>query len=289
MNIYQNTSNSKIKFKLVSFENKDQWKNWRDGGLTPEDTSALMGENLWQSPQDLLEKKLVQNKTDKPVTEAMLKAKEHRPLAIKAYKAEHPNYNLTPLNLQNIAQPWLIAHVDLFDIKNAHIVEVRCGQTAYDRALNKSFPPKPYWAEAQHILALTGLKFITMYFHTENPDKKPFSVKIWRKDEYIGRMLSEAETFINKVSNLNLNLNLRSSQEYNGNTHYNTANNPDNIAEEFLKAKEALENEKQMARKVYEAVIGKSLKVDKLTYQKYVPSHFDKKGRLTALGQSLLF
>lgn len=280
MNTYTNKPNSKIKFKLVSFENKEQWKTWRDAGLTPEDTTALMGENPWESPEDLLVRKTQEAETQKPVTEAMLKAREHRPLALQAYKTENPQYEPTPLNIQSISSPWLIAHVDLFDLKRAHIVEVRCGETAYEKALNKSFPPKPYWAEAQHILALTGLKFITMYFHNGNPEKKPFSIKIWRKDEYVSRLLIETKDFINKVSELKTKKleNLPTQPK-----------EMDSIAEEFLKAKNALEAEKQMARKVYEAVIGKSHKVDKSTYQRYVPSHFDRQGRLTALGQSLLF
>jgi putative phage-type endonuclease len=268
---------SKIKFKLVSFENKDQWKLWRDGGLTPEDTSALMGENPWETPEDLLARKTQESNPEKPATEAMLRAKEHRPVALEAYKAENPQYELTPLNIQNITNPWLIAHVDLFDLKNAHIVEVRCGENAYQKALDKAFPPKPYWAEAQHILALTGLKFITMYFHNGNPDKKPFSIKIWRKEEYISRMLQEAKAFMEKLSEI------RSSHQK------SVENHSQQITEEFLKAKVALEQEKALARKVYEAVIGKAPKVDKQTYQRYVPSHFDNKGRLTPLGQSLLF
>jgi putative phage-type endonuclease len=273
-----NTNNSKIKFKLVSFENKEQWKTWRDKGLTPEDTSALMGENPWESPEDLLIRKTQKNPEDgnKPVTQAMLKAKEHRPLALEAYRKEHPQYELSPLNIQNIANPWLIAHADLFDMKNAHIVEVRCGENAYEKALNKSFPPKPYWDEAQHILALTGLKFITLYFHNGNPDKLPFTIKVWRKDEYITRMIKESKDFMSKVSQVL-------------NAHSDAAENkPNNLTEELVKAQRALEYEKLLARKVYEAVIGKAAKVDKDTYQKYVPSHFDKKGRLTPLGQSLL-
>jgi putative phage-type endonuclease len=266
-------NNNKMKFKLVSFENKEQWKNWRDSGLTPEDTSALMGENPWESHEDLLKRKTQESPTEKTVTEAMNKAKEHRPLALEAYKNEYTQYELSPHNIQSVTNPWLIAHVDLFDLKKAHLVEVRCGEGAYNKAVDKPFPPKPYWAEAQHILALTGLKFITMYFHNGNPDKLPFTVKIWRKEEYISRMLTEAKNFMNKIHEI------RNREQY---------EKLSPIEVETLKAKEALENEKQMARKVYEAVIGKSSKVDKQTYQKYVPSHFDNKGKLTPLGQSLL-
>lgn len=260
------TSTSKMKFKLVNLENKEQWKAWKNLGLTPEDTSALMGENPWESTEDLLKRKIQGfegNQEEKPLTQAMLKGKEHRPLALEDYRKENPQYELSSVNIQNIANPWLLAHVDLFDLKSAHLVEVRCGEGAYDRTVNKSFPPKPYWAEAQHILAITGLKFITMYFHNGNPEKKPFSLKIWRKDEYISRMINEAKSFMEKLQAHQREL-------------------------EALKAKKAFEEEKEMARKVYQAVIGNSPKVDKLTYQKYVPSHFDKKGRLTPLGQSLL-
>jgi len=262
--------NNKIQYKLISFENKDQWMAWRQAGLTPEDTSAIMGENPWESYQDVLQRKIGQTPAEKPVTEAMIRGKEHRPLALQAYKDQAPEFDLYPANVENIANPWLIAHVDLLDVKKLHIAEVRCGQTAYDKALNKSFPPKPYWAEAQHILALTGLKYITLYFHTENAEKQPFSIKVWRKEEYISRMVNEAKTFITQVKEINR---IKKIEQQNL---------------ELAKAKEALEQEKTMARNVYAAVIGKSPKVDKETYQKYVPSHFDRKGRLTPLGQSLL-
>lgn len=258
------------KYKLISFNNKEEWRAWCDQNITPEDSAALMGENPWESPEDLLTRKTSVVSSQKPITEAMIKGKEHRPLALEAYKQENPSFKLSSANIQSTSMPCLIAHVDLFDTRASHIVEVRCGDAAYDKAVGKAFPPKPYWAEAQHILAITGLKYITLYFHNANEEKKPFSIKVWRKDEYISRLGNECKTFITQMTEI------KKIKEIEKQSH------------EIQKAKEALEMEKEMARKVYSAVIGKSPKVDKETFQRYVPSHFDRKGRLTPLGQSLL-
>jgi putative phage-type endonuclease len=257
-------------FRLRTFDNKEAWTSWCHNGLTPEDTAVIMGENPWGSVEELLARKTGAIAPEKEVTQAMLKGREHRPKATQAYQKEHPECNLTTANLESTSLPWLRSNVDLFDIKTLHIAEVRCGESAYEKAKDKSFPPKPYWAEAQHILAVTGLKYLQIYFHTPTEEKPPITIKVWRKEEYISRMIQESKKFMESIQSGKslLEAKLRTEQ--------------------VKKAKEALEEERNLARSVYEAIVGKAPKVDKDTYQKYVPTHFDRRGRLTPLGESLL-
>jgi len=265
-------------FKTIDFANKENWLQWCQEGLTAEETSIIMGENPWENKETLFKRKTGELSQEKPETSAMVIGKEVRPLAIQAYKNINPELELRPQNIQNLDVWWLRAHIDLMSKFPLHITEIRCGEGSYEKAKNSLYPPKPYWAEAQHILAATGLKYLNLFFYHPNTntmeDKAPIQLTVWRKEEYISRMLRECNLFMEQVIQRKLILKedlLEHRQE-----------------NEQNKAQKALEEEKEMARTVYRAVLGQAPKVDLSIYQKFVPSHFSKKGKLTPLGKSLL-
>jgi putative phage-type endonuclease len=262
------------KFKSMEFPNKENWQKWCQEGLCAEETAIIMGENPWENKETLFKRKTGELSCEKPETSAMVLGKEIRPLAIEAYKTLNEGLDLKPKNIQNLDIWWLRAHVDLMSSFPLHIAEIRCGEGSYEKAKNSLYPPKPYWAEAQHILATTGLKCINLFFYHPNTntleDKTPLVMTVWRKEEYISRMLREANLFMESV--IQKRMMIENEIKLNG----------------HAQAELALLKEKELARNVYQAVLGQAPKVDKSIYQKFVPSHFNKKGRLTPLGKSLL-
>jgi hypothetical protein len=267
-------------FKTMEFSDKENWLKWCQEGLTPEESAIVMGENPWEGKETLFKRKTGELCQEKPETSAMVLGKEIRPLAIEAYRTINEGLELHGQNIQNLDIWWLRSHVDLMSRFPLHIAEIRCGEGSYEKAKNSLYPPKPYWAEAQHILATTGLKYLNLFFYHPNTNtlegKEPIQMTVWRKEEYISRMLRECNIFMEQVlqKRRTIKEDLLVSKE--------------SKIQEAEKAKEALEEERDLARSVYQAILGQAPKVDKETYQKFVPSHFTKKGNLTPLGKSLL-
>jgi putative phage-type endonuclease len=270
--------NSKLhSFSIVRFADKPSWENWRRTGLTAEDTAILMGENPWHDKKELLERKCGILPPQQEPNQAMIQAKAHRPVALETYRQEHPDLRgIAPANLENNVRPWLRAHVDLFHARTLHIAEVRCGQRAWAAAKDSPFPGKPYWAEAQHILAVTGLKFLHIYHHTGEPNQAPITLKVWRKDEYVSRMIGEAEKFLREIEETKATMDI------------GVLGSTDRKAQEVLAAQEAFAAQRKEALAVYQALLGKAPRVDKETYRRYVPTHFTRSGKMTDLGKSLL-
>lgn len=267
-------------FKTVEFSTKESWQNWCQEGLSAQETAIIMGENPWESKETLFKRKTGELSQEIPETSAMTLGREIRPKAIEAYKSLHEGVDLRPQNIQNLNIWWLRAHVDLMSKFPLHIAEIRCGEGSYEKAKNSLYPPKPYWAEAQHILATTGLKYLNLFFYNPNSEtqdvKPPLQMTVWRKEEYISRMLRESNIFMEAVIQKKLLIKEQLEEL--------TAHNQ-SLA---LEAKRSLEEEKELARSVYRAVLGQAPKVDISIYQKFVPSHFNRKGKLTPLGKSLL-
>jgi len=173
--------------------------------------------------------------------------------------------------------------VDLFHARTLHIAEVRCGLRAWTEAKESPFPGKPYWAEAQHILAVTGLKFLHIYHHTGEPNQSPITLKVWRKDEYISRMVGEAEKFMLEIKEAKENMALSSFPQ-----PIQTQTQTQAQAQAQAQSTLALSQKREEALSVYQAILGKAPRVTKDTYRRYVPTYFTRSGKMTELGKSLL-
>jgi len=192
-------------FELKHFENKEDWRLWTHNGITAEDAAIIMDENPWETREELLVRKANVAPAEKPVTEAMERGRNERPKALELYKALSHLPELAPANIANVSRPWQICHVDGLDFATWHLAEIRCGEAAYQRAKGKTLPPRPYWAECQHILATTGLRLIHLYFHTTLSGEQPITMKVWRSDKYIQKLIEAEKEFLNEMFALRAN------------------------------------------------------------------------------------
>ena len=247
------------------------WEVWRHENIDAEDSAKICGENPWETAEELLARKSepMPGPGRKPENAAMVRGRALRPLALAAYRALcGGGKGLKPRNLRRADIPWMIAHPDLFDPKTLKIAEVHCGRAALEKAVATGRLPKPYWAEAQHTLAVAGLKFLEVYLHNADADadadadaendadkiKTGKVFKVWAEREYQAKMLSMEAKF----------------------------------REELL----ALKGQKTTFRPVMEAVMaaiaGQGPRVDYRQYRSVVPAYVLPDGGPTDTGKRIL-
>jgi putative phage-type endonuclease len=243
-------------FKIKKFEDKESWNRWIESGITPSDAAAIMGENPWEDQKSVLNKKL--HGTKKEVTPTMSLAREFKPNAILEYQNILGGEPLSKVNIASIERPWQIAHIDGLRFNPIHLVEVRCGQSAYKEASENKRIPKPYWAEAQHIMSITNFKEMFMYF--SHKTGAGVTLKVLRSLSFIEKMNQTEEEFLDILA----------------------------VEERKLAAQREKESIKVLALATWDAVLKKAPKVEKDIYNQFVPTYITKRGKLTPLGESLL-
>lgn len=231
------------------FAQRTEWLAWTKTGLMAEDAPTILGENPWKTPAELLREKSQGEET--PKTEAMQTALLHRPQILEAYQ-KTSGEELQKANIQSKERPWQRAGLDGISKNRWHIVELKAGEYAYKKALELQRVPAFYYAEGQHILAITGLPYMTFHFHTGKKEDKPLSLQLRRNPKYIERLLEKETAFFQLLKTQKLN------------------------------------PSKALLQQVQNAIRKIGPKVDFPTYQSVVPSFVTPLGELTKEGQALL-
>ena len=181
-------------FNVLHFEQgSKEWLEWRHTGIGASDASTVMGDNRFESPEELLYAK--KNKIIEPPNEAMKKGTRLEPIARDLY-IEKTGIKVIPLCLQDKKDPWIIASMDGITKDFTHIVEIKCGQSAYWQA-NKGIVPDYYYGQLQHQMMITGLKEVDYWCYW--PDQKPILQNVKRDETYIKSMYKREKEFIRKL------------------------------------------------------------------------------------------
>lgn len=241
-------------------ETHSAWEIWRHEGIDAEDAATLSGENPWESPETLLARKAQLLPTRKPVTEAMILGRENRPKALEAYRTAVGIKTLRPANLELISDPRLIAHPDLLCFQPLHIAEVHSGESALKKAQAMGKIPKPYWAEAQHTLMVSGLKFLKVFFYSPNAKYASKTFTVSASEGFQKELRAEELRFL---------ANIKSKREE-------------------IAAKSRISQEAAALEATIAAIKGKGPKVPLETFRKFVPQFLTRKGEPTPAGQTLL-
>ena len=181
------------------FINLDQgsreWLEWRHNGIGASDASTVLGENPWKSPEDLLEEKcgpvgeFFQN-------EAMSLGTELEPEARQLYISKY-GIPVSPVCLQSTDYGWLKASLDGLNLEKRKVIEIKCGASAYKRTRQYGSVPAYYYAQTQHILAVTGLDSLDFWCYW--PDNPEVLVQVPRNESYIRNLIMAEREFWSNV------------------------------------------------------------------------------------------
>jgi putative phage-type endonuclease len=182
-------------FYVIDLEQgTEEWLAWRHSGIGASDAPTVMGENRFQSASDLLHQK--RNKTDVESNEQMMLGKSLEQEARDLY-VDETGMPVKPLCLQSKEHPWLIASLDGITDDYSHIVEIKCGRSAYWQA-HKGKVPDYYYGQLQHQLMITGLDAIDYWCYWSG--QKGILQTISRNDTYITRLLRAEKAFIKELN-----------------------------------------------------------------------------------------
>ncbi len=180
----------KYQYKEIKLEQgTTEWKKWRKGGFGASDIPTLMGENPWKSISKLLEEK---NGYGGDFTNAaMRRGTILKPEAREKY-CEVIGFEVNPICIQHNDYFWARASLDGISEDRNHIVEIKCGESAYKKALFGEVP-KYYYGQLQHILFITGLNIIDYWCYL--PDVKGILIKVKKDDSYINNLIITCEKY----------------------------------------------------------------------------------------------
>ena len=86
----------------------------------------------------------------------MQRGKRLEPLARLAY-VNHTGIDVEPVCVQSREHPWMRASLDGLSADGRHVVEIKCPGEKDHRLAASGCVPEKYYAQLQHILAVTGL------------------------------------------------------------------------------------------------------------------------------------
>jgi putative phage-type endonuclease len=175
-------------------QGSQEWLEWRHSGIGASEASTVMGDNRFQSPSELLYQK--KNKINTEPNEKMKLGASLEQEARDMY-IEEEGIHVEPLCLQSKKYSWLIASMDGITEDFSHIVEIKCGKSAYWQA-NKGNVPSYYYGQLQHQLLITGLDTVDYWCYW--PDNEGILQTVNRDESYIRRLLQAEMEFMEKLN-----------------------------------------------------------------------------------------
>jgi putative phage-type endonuclease len=178
------------------FSSRDAWKTWINSGIRAQEAAVIEGKNPWKTATALLEERL----HPKPFTPtpAMLQATELKPKALQAYlDISKTKDRLFKQNIESRTCSFMKADIDGISSNGVHVVILKPGAVAYKDARHEKGLPEYIYPEAQHILAITGSKYLTVCFYQEN--QTPILKKCYRNEAYIEILKKNEKAFLEKV------------------------------------------------------------------------------------------
>jgi len=179
-----------MEYQVIDLEqNTPEWEEWRFTGIGASDAPAIMDENRFKSARELLHEKI--NRISPPQNIHMQRGSQLEPTAREAYSKKY-GIELAPLCVQSTEHHWLRASLDAISPTGDHLVEIKCGQSAYKKA-QQGIVPSYYYGQLQHQLQLTGLQEI--HYWCFWPNMPGIKIPVKRDNNYISRLFEAEEKF----------------------------------------------------------------------------------------------
>jgi putative phage-type endonuclease len=167
------------------------WWEWRRSGIGSSDAASILGQKPAKSPERLLREKQQPAETYVRNFARDRDAKLER--AARALYCAAVGQVVEPACVQRLDRPWQRASLDGLSADGLRVVEIKCGQAAYQSATARQRPPRHHYAQLQHILAVAGLPVVSYWCYV--PSRPPLHLEIVRDEPYIERLLAAEEAF----------------------------------------------------------------------------------------------
>ncbi len=177
-------------------QNTPEWEEWRFTGIGASDAPAIMGENRFKSARKLLHEK--KNRISPPQNAHMKRGSQLEGSARENYTKKF-GVELAPLCVQSSEHHWLRASLDAISPARDHLVEIKCGQSAYRQA-QRGIVPNYYYGQLQHQLQITGLSEIHYWCYW--PNMPGIRIQVKRDKQYISRLFKTEQEFYRFMSDL---------------------------------------------------------------------------------------
>jgi putative phage-type endonuclease len=179
-------------FQCIPLEqDTPEWHRWRSAGIGASDAPCLMGENPWKSAAALTHEKL-HPRAGGRTNAAMERGKTLEPIARASY-CESRKITVRPSCVQSRSNPWMRASLDGLNEDERLVVEIKCGESCYERTAAGRAVPSFYYGQLQHILAV--LEYASIDFWCYSPAKRPLRMEVSRNDRYISRLIARETAF----------------------------------------------------------------------------------------------
>jgi putative phage-type endonuclease len=182
-------------FIRLNFEQStEEWLSWRRQGLGASDAPVIMGLSPWQKAPDLLRLKTGQTE-ERPANGAMQRGKTLEPVARRAY-ISHTSIEVEPVCVQSLEHAWMRASLDGLSADGRHVVEIKCPGEKDHQLADSGFVPEKYFAQLQHILAVTGLAEIHYWSFRFG---WPLLLNVNRDDAFVAALIEKESAFWSQV------------------------------------------------------------------------------------------
>ena len=182
-------------YKEIELEQgSPEWRRWRLEGFGASDAPVLMGGNPWKSIEELIDEK--RGLCKEPANENMRRGTRLEPEARDKY-CKKVGFKVNPICLQHKKYSWARASLDGISEDRKKVVEIKCGESAYNCAVGGDVPTY-YYGQLQHILFITGLKIIDFWCYL--PGRQGILLKIDRDDPYIEELIEKGEEYKSELS-----------------------------------------------------------------------------------------
>ena len=183
-------------YKVVELDQgTSAWLEWRHQGIGASDAPTIMGENPWKDPLELLQEKSSPPR-ESPQNEAMRRGTQLEPIARSSYIST-VGIDVSPACIQSVEHAWWRASVDGLSADGNHVIEIKCGESAYRKTAEYGEPPDYYYGQLQHILGITGISTIDFWCYL--PERPEILVSVPRNNSYIERLFQTEHEFWQKV------------------------------------------------------------------------------------------
>ena len=177
-------------------QGSNEWLRWRATVIGSSDASAILGENPWKSRETVLKEKIGEKKGFKGNARTQ-RGTELEPVARSIY-CNIKGVEFFPTIVQNVSNPWQAASLDGLDSTNSFVVEIKCGEKSYIYTSQTGKVPQYYYAQLQHILAVTGIDSIDYFSY--QPNQSPILITIPRDENYINSLLKSEIKFMQELA-----------------------------------------------------------------------------------------
>jgi putative phage-type endonuclease len=185
-----------MSFTVVDLKQGSQeWLSWRNEGIGASDAPSIIGENPYKTAEEVLRDK-TGRRSSVEQNSFMATGTALEPLAREHYCSQ-TGLRMLPVCVQSTRHTWLKASLDGMTEDRAQVIEIKCGKSAYRQTQMSGKPPRYYFGQLQHILAVTGLPqidFLCFY-----PPYQPLCITVPRNDAYICNLLTAEAEFWERV------------------------------------------------------------------------------------------